>query len=119
MGLSEDLRRGRGMWTSPRAAGNRAEASERSCLLHCARGAGIYPPQLCGSSAPGDPGPAVDVAGAEAASGDGRYGESLSPARCWAPGTCCFTLRCLNLRVCETGGSIIPEQPNPRAAYFH
>lgn len=68
------------MWTSPQAAGNPAEVSERSCLLHCARGAGIYLPQLCGSSAPGIQGlPWRAAAGAVAASGDGRYGESLSP----------------------------------------
>lgn len=68
------------MWTSPRAAGNRAEVSERSCLLHCARGAGICLPQLCGSSAPGIQGlPWRAAAGAVAASGDRRYGESVSP----------------------------------------
>ena len=92
-----------------------AEVSVRSCLLHCARGAGIYLPSCVAPLPRGIQGlPWRAAAGAVAHQETGGTGRAVAPARCWAPGTCCFTSLSLSLCVCKTGGTIIPEQPNPR-----
>lgn len=100
------------MWMLPWAVGNCAGVFEHSCLLQCARST-----RIChGSSALGHPGSVLEGSSRSSAlhQETGDMGGALATTQCWGLGTCCFTSPCLNLHYCKMGGTIIPEQPNPR-----
>lgn len=120
-------------------SGTCAGVFEHSCLLQCAR---MTLASICsGVTAPllGHQGLAWRAAAGAVAlhPGDRSYGRALAPSQCRSYGealalsqcrsygesvssphsvlgTDCFASLCLNLHVCKTGGTIIPEQPNPQ-----